>query len=252
MSTVNEELSGNYAEVAKISQNNNVCECDNVGAMNEHKCSLILQRNDEGVSPDECDNAKENTKDPKILPSNNNLLNGSRPSICIMNSIVGEIDKHDLNRSSILYLVLRIIFYHDLQKKYELPIDAEYIQCLQELTKTYPQFFFEFETAMHTIIKDGTVSVSDIPELVKLMHNLYEIINNIKKKTNIELCAGLLKLLFFVYIKENLVVVEDETLVLIAFDSLIDSITELLKLHMQLSTPSCSTVMCNLMSGLMG
>ena len=160
-----------------------------------------------------------------------------------------QIKPKELDKITLLFLVFRIINYHDLQKKYEIPIDAKYIECLQQITKKTPEFFWLFETALRTIIQDGVVSVGDIPELVKIMTTLYNTIHSIQSKTDIELCAGLLKLLFFISIKENLVPVnmENHTSILVAFDNLIDSVAELLKKHTQLSDSgsSCSTVTCN-------
>jgi hypothetical protein len=49
------------------------------------------------------------------------------------------------------------------------------------------------------------------------------------------MCANVLKTVFFIAVKEKVIVVENENDVIAAFDSFIDSIVELLKMHIQLS-----------------
>jgi len=94
------------------------------------------------------------------------------------------------------------------------------------------------------IVKDGRISSADFPEIVKMVMELYTILYSINPHDIVDMCANVLKTVFFIAVKEKIIVVENENEVIGAFDNFIDSIVELLKMHIQLSG-SWNTLTCN-------
>lgn len=154
------------------------------------------------------------------------------------------LDPTTLLQTTLLDLITKMVSDHEVQKKYELPIDAKYIECLKQITEKHPNYFASFESALFGIVKDGRISVADFPEIVKMVMELYIVLHSVHPKDIVDMCSNVLKTVFFIAVKEKIIVVENENDVIVAFDSFIDSIVELLKMHIQLSV-GWDTVTCN-------
>jgi len=135
---------------------------------------------------------------------------------------------------SLLDLVSNLVSDRELQKKYEFPIDAKYIDCLKQIVETHPNYFKTVESALFVIVKDGRISIADLPEIVQIVLDLYVILYSVHPKDLVDMCAGILKTVFYVALKGRVIVVEHENEIIWAFDSFIDSIAELLKKQIQL------------------
>jgi hypothetical protein len=154
------------------------------------------------------------------------------------------LDPTTLLQTTLLDLITKMVSDHELQKKYELPIDARYIECLKQITEKHPNYFASFESALFGIVKDGRISTADFPEIVKMVMELYIVLHSVHPKDIVDMCANVLKTMFFIAVKEKIIVVENENEVIGAFDNFIDSVVELLKMHSQLSE-SWNTITCN-------
>jgi len=154
------------------------------------------------------------------------------------------LDPTTLLQTTLLDLITKMVSDHELQKKYELPIDARYIECLKHITEKHPNYFASFESALFGIVKDGRISTADFPEIVKMVMELYIVLHSVHPKDIVDMCANVLKTMFFIAVKEKIIVVENENEVIGAFDNFIDSVVELLKMHSQLSE-SWNTITCN-------
>jgi hypothetical protein len=132
---------------------------------------------------------------------------------------------------SLLDLITNIISNRELQKKYEFPIDAKYIDCLKQIVENHPKYFGSVESALYVIVKDGRISIADLPEIVQIVLDLYVILYSVHPKDLADMCAGILKTIFYIAVKGRVIVVEHENEIIWAFDSFIDSITELLKMN---------------------
>jgi hypothetical protein len=144
------------------------------------------------------------------------------------------LDPNSLVHFTLLDLIIKVVSDHELQKKYEFPIDAKYIECLKQIVEKHPNYFGSFEKSLMAIVKDGRISVSDFPEIVRMVMELYTILYSINPHDLVDMCAGVLKTVFFIAVKEKIIVVDNENEVIGAFDNSIDSIVELLKMHIQL------------------
>jgi hypothetical protein len=145
------------------------------------------------------------------------------------------LDPSTLLHTTLFDLITKMVSDHELQKKYELPIDARYIECLKQIIEKHPNYFASVESSLMAIVKDGRISVADFPEIVKMVMELYIVLHSVHPKDIVDMCANVLKTVFFIAVKEKIIVVENENDVIAAFDSFIDSIVELLKMHIQLS-----------------
>jgi hypothetical protein len=154
------------------------------------------------------------------------------------------LDPNSLVRITLLELITKMVSDHELQKKYELPIDAKYIECLQQIMEKQPNYFASFEASLLAIVKDGRISTADFPEIVKMVMELYMILYYVQPKDIVDMCANVLKTVFFISVKEKIIVVQNENEVIRAFDNFIDSIVELLKMHIQLSG-TWNNITCN-------
>uniref|UniRef100_A0A6C0JZQ6 Uncharacterized protein n=1 Tax=viral metagenome TaxID=1070528 RepID=A0A6C0JZQ6_9ZZZZ len=154
------------------------------------------------------------------------------------------LDSNTILKHTLLDLITKVVSDHDLQKKYEFPIDSKYIDCLKQITEKHPNYFGAFESSLMSIAKDGRISVADFPEIVKMVMELYTILYSLHPKDLVDMCAGVLKTVFFIAVKEKVIVVENENEVIGAFDNFIDSIVELLKMHIQLYG-SWNNITCN-------
>ena len=173
-----------------------------------------------------------------------NIVNISGDNLPKPSSPDNPLDPTTLLQTTLLDLITKMVSDHELQKKYELPIDAKYIECLKQITEKHPNYFESFESSLSSIVQDGRISVADFPEIVKMVIELYTVLYSVHPKDIVDMCAGVLKTVFFIAVKEKLIVVENENDVIAAFDNFIDSIVDLLKMHIQLSG-GWETITCN-------
>lgn len=179
-----------------------------------------------------------------VIESNDKAPSSVKTTAPIIHSDY-PLDPTSLSCHSLLDLAKKHINTRDLQKKYELSIDAKHIYYIQLIIQKHPEFFDSFESSLKLIINDGKVSFSDMPELVKMMMKLYEILHRFKPQNITYICVCIMKILCFICLKEQVVKVENKTDILIAFNNLIDSIEDLLKMHIQLNN-CCNYITCNL------
>lgn len=162
---------------------------------------------------------KSSSPDFPIEPNNPNIL---------------QIEDTPILQVSLLDLIKNLVSDRELQKKYEFPIDAKYIDCLKQIVENHPKYFGSVESALFVIVKDGRISIADLPEIVKIVLDLYVILYSVHPKDLVDMCSGILKTIFYIAVKGRVIVVEHENEIIWAFDSFIDSITELLKTQIQL------------------
>jgi hypothetical protein len=154
------------------------------------------------------------------------------------------LDPASLLQTTLLDLITKMVYDHELQRKYELALDARYIDCLKEIAEKHPIYFGSFENSLSSIVKDGRISVADFPEIVKMVIELYTIMYSVHPRDIVDMCANVLKTVFFIAVKEKLIIVENENEVIGVFDNFIESIVDLLKMQIQLSS-TFSDLTCN-------
>ncbi len=198
-----------------------------------------------GSGPDyENDILVQNEPDLSVIPTidttynvlMNTIPKSSSPDFPIESNSPNILQTEDtpILQLSLLDLIKNLVSDRELQKKYEFPIHAKYIDCLKQLIETHPKYFGSVESALFVIVKDGRISIADLPEIVQIVLDLYVILYSVHPKDLVDMCAGILKTVFYIAVKGRVIVVEHDNEIIWAFDSFIDSITELLKTQIQL------------------
>ena len=93
--------------------------------------------------------------------------------------------------------------------KYSVTITPEVKNILAQLMEQ-DKYFDEFETALNEIIKDGKIDARDVPRIMVLLADLYTRMRTMKIEFNENTCGDVLKMLFNIALKEDLIKINDE------------------------------------------
>lgn len=91
-------------------------------------------------------------------------------------------------------------------EKYNLNLNPEIQTYMLILCKENSTFFTEIENSFKLIILDNTINTKDIPEFLKIVIKIYEVIKNKKISSNVdpyEVIEIILHILFMLYIQTN-------------------------------------------------
>jgi len=129
-------------------------------------------------------------------------------------------------------------------KKYKIILSQSNIDLLLVIIKKYPDFFSEFESTMMNIIKDDKIDSNDIPDIILLLHKLYEITFTLPQiKWNViifsEMCGSFVKLMIHVLVQDKKIKISNEKNLLDQVDKLVDVCVTSFKLAKQLKRSSC-------------
>jgi hypothetical protein len=153
---------------------------------------------------------------------------------------------HDIK--SLLNFLIIISIRKDMQKKYGLT--TELVKVLQLIIQKNLPFFFKIEDSFKKIVEDNKIDSDDVPELMNLFSETYELLFSLKFKTNTielsDICGDLIKLAFNIMLTEDLIIFESSTqeLTKTTFNALVDSSTSLIKLSktMKISASKCCII----------
>jgi len=101
------------------------------------------------------------------------------------------------------------ILQSDGLDKYSVTITPEVKTILAQLME-HDKYFDEFETALNEIIKDGKIDARDVPRIMVLLADLYTRMRTMKIEFNENTCGDVLKMLFNIALKEDLIKINDE------------------------------------------
>jgi len=93
--------------------------------------------------------------------------------------------------------------------KYSITITSDVKNILAQLMEQ-DKYFDEFETALNEIIKDGKIDARDVPRIMVLLADLYTRMRTMKIEFNENACGDVLKMLFNIALKEDLIKINDE------------------------------------------
>lgn len=142
-----------------------------------------------------------------------------------------------LSNDELLASLLKIILNNNSTPVVEIDEDTQKI--ILKLLEVSPNIFSSITLCLQKIIKDGKIDSKDVPVLILLVQELYQMIYSVKDlkmtKTEIaEFCGKLLKFCVNQLIEEKIIDITKGEL-----DQLVDSCVLLLTLLKQLKTPSC-------------
>ena len=93
--------------------------------------------------------------------------------------------------------------------KYSVTITPDVKNILAQLME-HDKYFDEFENALNEIIKDGKIDARDVPRIMRLLADLYTRMRTMKIDFNENTCGDVLKMLFNIALKEDLIKINDE------------------------------------------
>jgi hypothetical protein len=142
-----------------------------------------------------------------------------------------------------------IMASYELQEKYSTKLTPYSLNVIEKLIKTNPEFFRMVESTLLRNINDNKIMTTDVPYIISIIAYLYNILMAINGENEFimeepsDTCGYILKFVFSVAIREQLVKISDETdatLLLLCCDNIIDSCIKLLKLKQPIK-PSASS-----------
>jgi len=145
--------------------------------------------------------------------------------------------KSTANRS-LIQKIESIISSYELQEKYSTKLTLHSLDVIEQLIKKKPEFFRMVESTLVRNVSNNEILAKDIPYIISIISQLYMLLNNmhfdnIDYENISDTCNYILKFVFSVVIRENLVEVNNETgaiLLLLCCDNIIDSCIKLLKI----------------------
>ena len=149
---------------------------------------------------------------------------------------------------SLLNLLIIISARPEMQKKYEL--NQELVKIISSILQSHPEFFSKIEDSFKKIVEDNKIDSNDVPELMNLFSNVYELLVVLKlKKNTIELsdiCGDIIKLVFNIMISEKLIQLgtDDGKSTTDCFNALVDSSISLIKLSKTSVLSKACCVIC--------
>jgi len=204
---------------------------------------------EEEVSPESKEEVKEDPKEEPILETIKKveelesvidefikLVDSEEPVItkCDSKPEVKYEFENIFEMKSLLNLMIIISVRPEMQKKYEL--NSEMIQIISLMLQNHSSLFTVIEYSFKKIVADNKIDADDVPELMSLFSNIYEVLSALKlKKKTVELsnaCGNIIKLVFNIMLTEHLILFEGESVknTTECFNGLVDSSTSLIKL----------------------
>lgn len=163
-----------------------------------------------------------------------------------------EIKKVDfvLDVSSNIEVVLEVLSFVELLGKIlknkmknstGITLSEDVVLIVLKLLKTAPSYFNNVEKTFVEIVKDNKLDAGDMPNVIVLVQELYELIyknkdTKLDSKKRGDVCALILKFLLHTLVEERIIKINEAQKMgfLSTTDKLIDSFIGLVKLHKEL------------------
>jgi len=153
--------------------------------------------------------------------------------------------KASLNKNLIQKLET-IISSYELQEKYSTRLTEHSMEVIEKIIKTKPEFMRIVESTLIRNINNTKLDANDVPYIISIISQLYNLLSQLNVKNNAyneppsDTCASILKFIFSVAIRENLIKVDNEkdgALLLLCCDNIVDACIKLLKLPTSQQVP---------------
>lgn len=161
------------------------------------------------------------------------------------NIVTQIVPKKSTANRTLIQKLEAILSSYELQEKYSTKLTSHSLEVIEHLIKHKPEFFRMVESTLVRNVHGNKIKSNDIPYIISMISQLYNLllvenIDNANNELPADTCTYILKFVFSVVIRENLVHVDDETgatLLLLCCDNIIDACTKLLKLKVPKPTP---------------
>jgi hypothetical protein len=152
-------------------------------------------------------------------------------------------------KRNLIQMIETILASYELQEKYSTKLTQFCMVTIAELVKKHPEYFRMVESTLIRNIHNNKIKAEDVPYVISIVSQLHTLLlqirfNTMKNSEPItDTCSNILKFLFSVSLRENMVKMDSETdimLLLLCFDSIIDSCMKLLRPihHFEVSEPN--------------
>ena len=112
-------------------------------------------------------------------------------------------------------LVALLLSQDDRMKKYNLTVSHEAKLVLSKLL-SIDHYFDDVEEIMNDIVRDNKIDARDVPKIMLLLTELYKMLQQIKDvKFDEKLCGEILKTLFNIALKEQLIPIAEQDIELL-------------------------------------
>ncbi len=176
---------------------------------------------------------KEETKEEVASPAE---------VIANLTAIVVETSKNSL----VTLLLQDITKKSELINKVSIKLDEHSSNILMRVVNNFPDALDEIKNSLSEIMKDGKLDSNDLPNLIKLVEKLYEIIGKtdykkFKTVERTEIAANILKFLMHVLVVEKIIEIDEEKQkpFLEQLDKLIDSCVGLISFTLNKPESCC-------------
>jgi hypothetical protein len=139
-------------------------------------------------------------------------------------------------KRNLIQIIESILSSYELQEKYSTKLTPLCITIISDLIKKKPEFFRIVESTLIRNINDNKIKAEDVPYIITIISHLYHLLLAYNEEKNnepiTETCSNILKFIFSVSLRENLVKIDNETdtiLLLLCLDNIVDSCIKLLK-----------------------
>lgn len=147
---------------------------------------------------------------------------------------------------TLIKMLALIIINETVDDKINIKLDKKIISVIRYIINTTPKIFDEIEENIKVIVDDGVINSKDIPAILLLLQNLYELIYSFKNtklssEERADICAVIAKLVLHMLVEENLIKIKDENkkVFLDQMDGLIDVAIRLVRLPHILKPKGC-------------
>jgi hypothetical protein len=152
--------------------------------------------------------------------------------------IILSVSKKPVLKRNLIQIIETILASYEMQEKYSTKLTPFCMITIGELIKKKPEFYRMVESTLTRNIHGNKIKAEDVPYIISIISNLHTLLLSLRYQDMIhsepltDTCSNILKFLFSVSLRENLVKIESETdimLLLLCFDNIIDSCMKLLK-----------------------
>ena len=202
--------------------------------------------------------AHTNNESSSLLPESNIVSNTDTNKSCSVDSspLSGDrCSKENVESSVKVDIIntfadtLQLILLSSDLSKYPIQLNPQLVALLINVIKLNPNYFNEIEKKILVIVNNGKIDVSDVPTIIALLKDLYQILYNlnvqdIKKGLNISSCELILKFIVNVIFVDKIKSEQDRTELLNAINNIILLGVELITIRKVLKNNQSSLFSC--------
>lgn len=138
-------------------------------------------------------------------------------------------DEEEIKIETLGSIVKLLVTVMDIDERYSIAIDVK-VKSVLETFLEEESFLDDVESKIKLIVKDNKIDARDVPIILLLLAEIYEKLKNTTLSFDESLCSEILKVLFVVSIKENIITLtENEEEILQCLYSIIDTSVKLMK-----------------------